>query len=69
MKVAGLNLLRASWYWWARARALAAQNVCFGVIFCACRFFKERVQVGVANFALIYPNQPPVASADLKMAA
>jgi hypothetical protein len=69
MKAAGLNLLRAARVRRARAKALAAQNGCFGVILSAYRVFKERVQAGVANFGLIYPNQPPAASADLKLAA
>jgi len=69
MKAAGLNLLRAARVRRARAKALAAQNGCFGVIFSAYRVFKERVQAGVANFGLIFPNQPPVASADFKLAA
>jgi hypothetical protein len=69
MKAAGLNLLRAARVRRARAKALAAQNDCFGVFFSAYRVFKERVQAGVANFGLIYPDQPPAASTDLKLAA
>jgi hypothetical protein len=69
MKAAGLNLLRAARVRRARAKALAAQNGFFGVIFSAFRVFKERVQIGVAIFGLIYPDQSPAASADLKMAA
>jgi len=69
MKAAGLNLLRAARVRRAKAKALAAQNGCFGVIFSVYRVFKERVQAGVANFGLISLNQPPVASADFKLAA
>jgi hypothetical protein len=69
MKAAGLNLLRAARVRRTRAKALAAQNGCFGVFFSAYRVFKERVQAGVANFDLIYPDQLPVASADFKLAA
>jgi hypothetical protein len=69
MKAAGLNLLRAARVRRARAKALAAQNGFFGVILSAYRVFKERVQAGVANFGFIYPDQPPAASTDLKLAA
>jgi hypothetical protein len=69
MKAAGLNLLRAARVRRARAKALAAQNGCFEVILSAYRVFKERAQAGMGNFGLIFPNQPPVAPADLKLAA
>jgi hypothetical protein len=68
MKAAGLNLLRAARVRRARAKALAAQNGCFGVFSKAYRVFKEQVHAGVAIFGLIFPNQPPAPSADLKLA-
>jgi hypothetical protein len=69
MKAAGLNLLRAARVRRARAKALSAQNGCFGIILSAYRVFKERVQTGVANFGLIFPNQPPVVPGVFKLAA
>jgi hypothetical protein len=69
MKAAGLNLLRAARVRRARAKALAAQKACFGVIFRAYRVFKERVQAGVENFGLIFPDQPPAAPRAFKLAA
>jgi len=69
MKAAGLNLLRAARVRRARAKALAAQNGCFWGVFRAYRVFKEHLQAGVTNFGLIFPNQPPAAPADLKLAA
>ena len=53
----------------ARANTSAAINSCFGVIFNDYWVFKERVQAGVANFGLIFSDQPPATSADFKLAA
>jgi len=63
-----VDLLRAARVRRARAKALATKNSRFGVIYRAFTVLKERVQAIVTNFGLIFPNQPPVASADLKLA-
>ncbi|MFY9941309.1 MAG: transposase [Desulfobacterales bacterium] len=69
MKAAGLNMLRAARVRRARAKALAAKNGRFGVIYRTFTVFKERIQAGATNFESIFRNQPPAAPGNFKLVA